>query len=88
MDATLKVDPKQFSVSMKSEKDSYLEPVMQAVISARGGEWIASSEKQVRNFSVEFRQRIFEQAVQQRIDAVEAVAILKTPNDSRQWHLV
>ena len=50
---------------MKSETDSYLESVMQAVNSAPDGKWIAASEEQVRNFV----NVLFEQAVQQRIDA-------------------
>ena len=69
---TSKVDPKQFAESMKSETDSYLESVMQAVNSAPDGEWIAANEEQVWNSSPEFRQRVFEQAVQQRIDAAGA----------------
>ena len=72
LDATSKVDPKQFSESMKAQTDSYLESVVQAVNSAPDREWIAASEEQVRTFSAEFRKRVFEQAVQQRIDTAEA----------------
>ena len=38
MDATSKVDPKQFAESMKFETDSYLESVIQIVDSALDGE--------------------------------------------------
>ena len=55
MDATSKVDPRQLSESMASGTEFYLESVMQAVNSGPDGEWIAASEEQVRNFSVEFR---------------------------------
>ena len=48
--APLTVGLKQFSESMKSETEFYLESVMQAVNSAPDGEWIAASEEQVWNF--------------------------------------
>ena len=70
MDATSKVDRKQCFESMTSETVSYLESVIQAIKSAPDWEWIAASKEQVRNFSLEFRQRVFEQAVQQRIGVV------------------
>ena len=43
---------------------------MQAVNSTPDGEWIAANEEHVRNFSAELPQRVFEQAVEQRIDVV------------------
>jgi len=67
MDAP-KVDPKQFVESFRVEMEAHL----QAVNEAPDGEWIAGSEEQVRDLSAEFRKRVFEQAVQQRIDAAEA----------------
>ena len=71
MDAP-KVDPKQFVESCREEMEAHLQAVMQAVNDAPDGEWIAGSEEQVRDLSAEFRKRVFEQAVQQRIDAAEA----------------
>ena len=71
MDAP-KVDPKQFVESFREEMEAHLQAVMQAVNDAPDGEWIAGSEEQVRDLSAEFRKRVFEQAVQQRIDAAEA----------------
>ena len=81
MDATLKGTSKQFPESMKPETDFYLKSVMQVVTSAPDGEWIAASEEPVRNFSVEIRRRVFEQAMLQRIDAAEAAFSLSNrPN--------
>ena len=54
---------------------------MQAVNDAPDGEWIARSEEQVRDLSAEFRKRVFEQAVQQRIDAAEAAFSPSERND-------
>ena len=79
-DVTSKFDPKQLSESMKVETDSYLGSVMQAVNSAPDGKWIAASEEQERNFFVEFRKPVFEQAVRQRIDVAEATFL--PPNDT------
>ena len=52
--------------------EQYLKQVMEAVNQASDGEWIAGSEEQVRDIAAAMRQRIFEQAVQKRIDAAEA----------------
>ena len=36
------------------------------------GAWIAGSEEKVRDVTAEMRRRLFEQAVQKRVDAAEA----------------
>jgi hypothetical protein len=46
--------------------------VMEAVNEAPDGEWIAGSEEKVRDITAELRRRLFEQAVQKRVDAAEA----------------
>ena len=46
--------------------------VMEAVNDAPDGQWIAGSEEQVRDLSAEMRRRIFERALQKRVDAAEA----------------
>ena len=86
MDATSKVSPKQFSEGLRSELESFLESVMQAVNEAPDGEWIAGSEEQVRELCAEFRQRVFQEAVQQRIDAAEAAFSPSAGNDDRSRH--
>ena len=80
-EATSKVDPKQLSEALKTEMDSYVKSVMQTVNDAPDGEWIAASEEKVRDLSAEFRKRVFQQAVQQRIDAAEAAFSPSGRND-------
>jgi hypothetical protein len=72
MSATPRVPPEQFVESMKGEMEQYLREVMEAVNQAPDGEWIAGSEERVRDLSAELRRRVFERAVQQRVDAAEA----------------
>jgi hypothetical protein len=72
MDTTPRVAPQEFADSMKQEMEQYLKQVMEAVNRAVDGEWIAGSEEGVRDLSAGMRRRVFEAAVQQRIDAAEA----------------
>ncbi len=69
---TPRVPPQEFADSMKQDMEQYLKEVMEAVNSAADGEWIAGSEEQVRDMTGAMRQRIFERAVQKRVDAAEA----------------
>jgi len=69
---TPRVPPREFVDSMKEEMERYLEEVMEAVNNAVDGEWISGSEEQVRDIAAQMRQRIFERAVQKRVDAAEA----------------
>ncbi len=86
MDAAPKVSPKQFSEGLRSEREMFLKLVMQAVNEAPDGEWISGSEEQVRELSAVFRQRVFQEAVQQRIDAAEAAFSPSAGNDDRSRH--
>ena len=86
MDAASNVSPKQLMESLRPEVESYLEAVMQAVNEAPDGEWIAGSEEEVRNLSAEFRKRVFQEAVQQRIDAAEAAFSPSAGNTDRSRH--
>ena len=72
MDVAPKISPKQFSEALRGEVEMFLESVMLAVNEAADGEWISGSEEQVRELCAVFRQRVFQEAVQQRIDAAEA----------------
>ncbi len=81
MDATPRVSPAQFAESMKQEMEQYLRTVMEAVNEAADGEWIAGSEERVRDLSAAMRRRVFEQAVQQRVDAAEAAFPPSAPSD-------
>ena len=69
---TPRVPPQEFADSMKQEMEQCLKEVMEAVNNAADGQWIAGSEEQVRDITGAMRQRIFERAVQQRVDAAEA----------------
>jgi hypothetical protein len=57
---------------MEPEMQQYLQSVMQAVNEAPEGAWIAGSEESVRDLSAAFRRRVFQRAVQMRVDAAEA----------------
>ncbi len=87
MDAAPKVSPKQFSEGLRSELETLLESVMESVNAAPDGEWISGSEEQVRELCAEFRQRVFQEAVQQRIDAAaEAAFSPSAGNNVRSRH--
>jgi len=86
MDAAPNVSPKQFSDSLRSELETFLESEMKSVNAAPDGEWISGSEEQVRELCAEFRQRVFQEAVQQRIDAAEAAFSPSAGNDDRSRH--
>jgi len=72
MSQSPRVPPEQFAESMREEVEQYLKQIMEAVNQAPDGEWIAGSEEQVRDIAAAMRQRIYEQAVQKRVDAAEA----------------
>jgi hypothetical protein len=72
MEASPKVFAPQFAESMQQEVDQFLRDVMEAVNEAPDGEWISGSEEQVRERFAEFRKRVYESALQARIDAAEA----------------
>lgn len=72
METSPRVSPQQFADSMKQEFEEFAEQVMDAVNNAPDGQWIAGSEEQVRDLCAAMRQRVFERAVQQRVDAAEA----------------
>ncbi len=86
MDAASKVSPKQLAETLRPAVESFLESVMDAVNEAPDGEWIGGSEEQVRNLAAEFRERVFQEAVQQRIDAAEAAFSPSAGNDDRSGH--
>jgi hypothetical protein len=81
-----KVAAKQLSEALRHEVESFLESVMVAVNEAPDGEWIGGSEEQVRNLAAEFRERVFQEAVQQRIDAAEAAFPPSGGNEDRSGH--
>ena len=71
-ESAVQVAPEKLVAAMEQEMRQYLQSVMQAVNDAPDGAWIAGSEESVRDLSADFRRRIFERAVQMRVDAAEA----------------
>lgn len=72
MSPSPKVPPEEFVESMRGEVDEFLKQIMDAVNEAPDGKWISGSEEQVRDLVGAMRQRVFERAVQRRVDAAEA----------------
>ncbi len=81
---TPRVPLQEFADSMKQDMEQYLKEVMEAVNNADDGAWIAGSEEQVHDITGAMRQRIFERAVQRRVDAAEAAFPPSAPSDHRQ----
>ena len=71
METSPRVSPQQFAESMKQEFEEFAAKVMDAVNDAPDGQWIAGSEEQVRDLCADMRRRIFERALQKRLDAAE-----------------
>ena len=84
METSPRVSPQQFAESMKQEFEEFAAKVMEAVNDAPDGQWIAGSEEQVRDLSAEMRRRIFERALQKRLDAAEAAFPPSTRSDDGQ----
>jgi hypothetical protein len=76
------VPPEELVESMRDEIDEYVKEVMETVNQAPDGEWIAGSEERVRDLSAEIRRRVFERAVQKRVDAAEAAFPPSAPSDN------
>jgi hypothetical protein len=81
MNPSPQVPPEQFVESMREEVEQYVKQIMEAVNQAPDGEWISGSEEKVRDISAAMRQRIYQQAVQKRVDAAEAAFSPSTPSD-------
>ena len=86
MDSASNVSPREFSESLRGELETFLESVMEAVNEAPDGSWITGSEEQVRELCAAFRQRVFQEAVQQRIDAAEAAFSPSAGNNDQSRH--
>ena len=84
MNQSPRVSPQQFAESMKQEFEEFATKVMEAVNDAPDGQWISGSEEQVRDLSAEMRRRIFERALQKRLDAAEAAFPPSAPSNDRQ----
>jgi hypothetical protein len=84
MNPTAQVAPEKFVETMKDEIEQYAKDVMEAVNNAPDGAWIAGSEECVRDLSAEMRRKVFERALQERVDAAEAAFPPSAASDDRQ----
>ena len=84
METSPRVSPQQFADSMKQEFEEFAKQVMDTVNDAPDGQWIAGSEEQVRNLCATMRQRVFEKALQKRVDAAEAAFPPSAQPDNRK----
>ena len=74
----------KFVETMKDEIEQYAKDVMEAVNNAPDGPWIAGSEERVRDLSAAMRRKVFERALQERVDAAEAAFPPSAPSDDGQ----
>jgi hypothetical protein len=79
-----RVAPEKLFESMEEEIQQYLQSVMKAVNDAPDGNWLGGSEEQVRDLSADLRRRVFERAVQLKLDAAEAAFPPSAEPDDRQ----
>ena len=84
MERSPRVSPQQFAESMKDEFEEFAKQVMEAVNDAPDGQWIAASEENVRDLCAEMRRKVFERALQKRVDAAEAAFPPSPPSGHRQ----
>lgn len=72
MDRLLTMDIDAFASQMQAEFLRVMKEVGDAVNAAPTGKVISGSEMQVRDLMAEFRRKVFETAVQMRIDSTES----------------
>jgi hypothetical protein len=77
------VSPESFVAAMRQETEKMLREVMEAVNKAPDGAWINGSEMQVRDLLGEYRRRVFEKALQMKVDAAEGAFSPDRPRDGR-----
>jgi len=81
MERLLTMDKEQFITEVQAEVRRTLEQVADAVNNAPTGQVINGSEIAVRDAMAQLRQRVFEKAVQMRIDSTESSF---SPSQGRQ----
>jgi hypothetical protein len=72
MDRLLTMDAEALAVRMQAEFQRVMKQVGDAVNAAPTGNVISGSEMQVSDLMAEFQRRVFETAVQMRIDSTES----------------
>jgi hypothetical protein len=84
METSPRVSSQQFADSMKQEFEEFAKQVMEAVNDAPDGAWLAGSEEQVHDLCAKMRQRVFECAVQKRVNAAGAAFPPSASSDDGQ----
>lgn len=69
--------------AMRQETEELLRGVMAVVNDAPDGAWINGSEMHVRELLGEYRRRVFEKALQMRVEAAEAARGAFSPDRPR-----
>lgn len=72
MDRLIQVEREQLAAEMRREMDTLLGQVMDAVNAAQEGRLIQDSERPVLELMRDFQQRVYEKALQLRIDSTES----------------
>ena len=72
MERLLTMDKREFVARMQAEFNRIMEEVADAVNAAPTGKVISGSEMQVRDLMEELRQKVFQTALQMRIDSTES----------------
>ncbi len=72
MDRLIHVDRAQLASEMREDLEKTLAEVMDAVNAAKEGRLIADSERPVLELMRDFQKRVFEKALQLRVDSTES----------------
>jgi hypothetical protein len=72
MERLIQVDREQLASAMRQELEGMLAEVMDAVNGAKEGRLIADSERPVLELMRDFQKRVFEKALQLRVDSTES----------------
>jgi len=72
MDRLIQVDREQLAAQLRQELEQTLARVMDAVNAAPDGRLIEASEGPVYDLMKDFERRVFEQALQMRVDSTES----------------
>jgi hypothetical protein len=72
MDRLIQVDRERLAGEMRQELEGMLAQVMDAVNAAGNGRLIADSERPVLELMRDFQKRVFEKALQLRVDSTES----------------
>ena len=78
---SIQVSPRAFVESMRAETEQMLVEVMAAVNAAPDGAWINASEGKVRDLLGDYRTRVFERALQMKVQAAEGAFSPGGPGD-------